>query len=41
MSQKRRSQKEFEAYLKAILDQDYPKIKYQNPDAWKAKVRKS
>lgn len=41
MPQKRRSQEEFEAYLKAMLDQDYPEIKYQNPDAWQAKVRKN
>ncbi|MEJ2242045.1 MAG: hypothetical protein P8Y18_07885 [Candidatus Bathyarchaeota archaeon] len=41
MHQKRRSQEEFEAYLKAMLKQDYPKIKYQTPDAWQAKIRKS
>ena len=41
MPQKRRSQEEFEAYLKALLNQDYPKIKYQTPDAWQVKVKKS
>lgn len=41
MPQKRRSQEEFEVYLKAMLNQNYPKIKYQHPDAWQAKARKS
>jgi hypothetical protein len=34
MSRKKRSRKEFELYLRKILEQDYPKIKYQNPDSW-------
>ena len=34
MPKKKRSREEFEAYLKATLDQDYPKVKYTNPDAW-------
>lgn len=38
MSEKRRSNKEFEAYLKEILDQDYPKVKYQSPDAWRKRA---
>ena len=29
-----RSRKDFETYLKAMLEQDYPKTKYNNPDAW-------
>ncbi len=41
MPEKRRSQEEFQAYLKSMLNQKYPKIKYQNPDAWQAKARKS
>ena len=34
MPEKKRSREDFEAYLKAMLDQDYPKVKYQSPDAW-------
>jgi len=34
MADKKRSREEFEAYLKAMLDQDYPKVKYHSPDAW-------
>ncbi len=41
MPEKRRSREEFEAYLKAMLNQDYPKVKYQTPDAWIARVKKS
>jgi len=34
MPEKRRSREEFEAYIKAMLNQDYhPKVKYQSPDA--------
>ena len=40
MPEKKRSQKEFEAYLKAVLDQDYPKVKYQTPDAWRRRALK-
>ena len=40
MPEKRRTREEFEAYLKAILNQDYPKIKYQSPDAWQARANK-
>ena len=40
MPEKRRTREEFEAYLKAMLNQDYPKIKYQNPDAWQARANK-
>jgi hypothetical protein len=29
-----RSREEFKTYLKAMLEQDYPKTKYNNPDAW-------
>ncbi|MEJ2241637.1 MAG: hypothetical protein P8Y18_05805 [Candidatus Bathyarchaeota archaeon] len=35
MSEKRRSKKDFEAYLKAVLNQKYPTVKYSNPDAWR------
>ena len=38
MSEKKRSREEFEAYLKAMLDQDYPKVKYSNPDAWRVRA---
>ena len=38
MSEKKRSREDFEAYLKAVLDQDYPKVKYQSPDAWRLRV---
>jgi len=34
MPDKKRSREEFEAFLKAMLEQDYPKVKYSNPDAW-------
>jgi hypothetical protein len=40
MPEKKRSSKEFEAYLKAMLKQDYPKVKYQSPDAWRLRVSK-
>ena len=38
MPEKKRSREEFEAYLKAMLDQDYPKVKYQSPDAWRRRA---
>ena len=38
MSKKRRSNKEFLEYLKAMLEQDYPKVKYQSPDAWRHRI---
>jgi hypothetical protein len=34
MPEKKRSREEFEAYLKAILNQKYPEVKYNNPDVW-------
>ena len=40
MPEKKRSREEFEAYLKAMLDQDYPKVKYQSPDAWHQRALK-
>ena len=40
MSEKKRSREEFEAYLKAMLEQDYPKVKYSNPDAWRLRASK-
>ena len=40
MPEKRRSKKEFEEYLKTVLEQDYPKVKYQNPDAWRIRAIK-
>jgi hypothetical protein len=41
MPDKKRSNKEFELYLKAMLNQNYPKVKYQSPDAWRARAAKS
>jgi hypothetical protein len=39
MPEKRRSREEFEVYIKAMLNQDYhPKVKYQNPDAWRRRA---
>ena len=38
MREKKRSREDFEAYLKAMLDQDYPKVKYSSPDAWRKRV---
>jgi 5-methylthioribose kinase len=40
MLEKKRSREEFEAYLKAMLKQDYPKVKYQSPDAWRRRAFK-
>jgi hypothetical protein len=40
MPDKKRSREEFEAFLKAMLDQDYPKVKYSNPDAWRLRTSK-
>ena len=40
MPRKKRSKEEFEAYLKAMLNQDYPKVKYQSPDAWYRRANK-
>ena len=34
VSQDRRSNEEFEAYLKSLFDNDPFKIKYKNPDVW-------
>jgi len=38
--EKKRSKEEFEAYLKAMLNQEYPKVKYQSPDAWRLRAFK-
>ena len=35
----KRSKKDFETYLKVILENEYPKVKYNNPDAWQMKTR--
>ena len=40
MPEKTRSREEFEAYLKAMLEQDYPKVKYQSPDAWRIRANR-
>ena len=40
MPEKKRSKEEFEAYLKAMLNQKYPKVKYTNPDAWRLRALK-
>ena len=34
-SKKRRSQEEFEMYLRSLFANDNLKVKYQNPDAWR------
>jgi hypothetical protein len=41
MPEKKRSKEEFETYLKAMLNQDYPKVKYNDPDAWRIGLRKT
>ena len=33
--QKRRSKEDFQIYLHSLFDNDGPKVKYQNPDAWR------
>jgi len=38
MPEKKRSREEFEAYLRAMLKQDYPKIKFNSPDAWRQRI---
>jgi len=40
MTKKKLSREDFEAYLKAMLDQDYPKVKYQSPDSWRLRASK-
>jgi len=35
MSSERLSRKDFDALLHALLDSEGPKVKYQNPDAWR------
>jgi len=35
MSAQRLSNKEFQAFLHALLENDSLKVKYQNPDAWR------
>jgi hypothetical protein len=35
MSEKKRSKQEFETFIKTLFDRDSPKVKYQNPDAWR------
>jgi hypothetical protein len=40
MPEKKRSREEFEAYLRAVLNQDYPKVKYQSPYAWRLRASK-
>lgn len=41
MPEKKRSREDFEAYLKVMLDQDYPKVKYSSPDAWRRRIAKN
>ncbi|MCW4034784.1 MAG: hypothetical protein NWF03_05410 [Candidatus Bathyarchaeota archaeon] len=41
MPEKKRSKKEFEEYLKSVLEQDYPKVRYTNPDAWRQRASRS
>ena len=38
MPEKKRSREDFEAFLKALLEQDYPKVKYQSPDSWRQRA---
>lgn len=40
MPEKKRSKEEFLAYLEALLNQNYPKIKYNNPSAWRNRPSK-
>ena len=40
MPEKKRSREDFEAFLKVMLEQKYPKVKYQNPDAWRIRALK-
>ena len=40
MGEKKRSREEFEAYLRTVLNQDYPKVKYCNPDSWRQHASK-
>jgi len=40
MPEKKRSREDFEAYLKAMLEQEYPKVKYQRPDSWQRRALK-
>jgi len=35
MPPKKLSRKDFDALLRALLESDGPKVKYQNPDAWR------
>jgi len=35
MSPKKLPRKDFNTLLHALLDSDGPKVKYQNPDAWR------
>ena len=35
MAAKRLSSKEFQVYIKAMIDKDGPWVKYQNPTAWR------
>ncbi|MBA7680737.1 hypothetical protein ES703_89058 [subsurface metagenome] len=35
ISQKRRSKEVFQTFLHTLFDNDGPKVKYQNPDAWR------
>jgi hypothetical protein len=33
------SQKDFEKYLKVMMNQDYEKVKYKNPSAWRTRKK--
>ena len=37
-AREQRSREDFETYLKAMLEQDYPKVKYSNPDTWRPRA---
>jgi hypothetical protein len=40
MPKKKRSQEEFETFLKAMFAKDTLQVKYQNPDSWRVNPKK-
>jgi len=38
MSATKRSSKDFQLYLRALLCNEGPKVKYQNPDGWRGNL---
>ena len=41
MPEKKRSREEFEEYLRKVLDQEYPKTKYNSPDSWHMRAQRN